>query len=163
MATIPHTPAIQSRGEFQQAIREAFEQAASQGCKDIILCDVDFADWPLGERGVVDALTRWAYAHRRLRVYALTYDDVVRRHPRWVEWRRQWAHVIECRQIEDLASEQVPRAWLAPGLRAVRLVDPLRFRGYIDEAAEDLSRIQDGLEAAVKRAVEAFPATILGL
>lgn len=163
METLSPTPPIQTRGDFQQAIRDAFDLAASQGCKDISVCDVDFADWPLGERGVVEALTRWAYAHRRLRVYAVTYEDVVRRHPRWVDWRRQWAHVVECRQIDDLAAEQVPRLWLAPGLRAVRLVDPLRFRGYVDEAPGDLLRIQQGLEFAVERAVEAFPATVLGL
>lgn len=158
----PH-PLIQSRNDFQQAIRDAFELAATRGCREILICDPDFADWPLGERGVVETLTRWAYAHRRLKVYAATWDEIVRRHARWAEWRRQWAHVVECRQIDDLSAEQWPRLWLAPGLRAVRLLDPRSFRACVDEAPGDLLRLRETLDTAADKAVEAFPATVLGL
>ncbi len=156
-------PPIQSRGEFQQAIRDAFERAATQGCREIWLCDTDYADWPLGERAVVDALTRWAYAHRRLHMLASSFDDIVRRHPRFVEWRRNWAHVIDCRQLEDLAPELVPRMWLAPGLGAVRLVDPLRFRGFVDAQTADLVPATQTLQDLAEKSEEAFPATLLGL
>lgn len=152
-----------SRHAFQQAVRTAFELAAERGCAELWLCDVDFADWPLGERSLVDCLTRWGYAHRKLKVMACHYDEVVRSHPRWVTWRRDWAHVVECRAIEHLSPETVPRAWLAPGLCSVRLLDPLRYRGVVDTSAADLIRIEEALQEVWQRSVSAFPATTLGL
>ncbi len=50
------TPPIASRGDFHKAIVAAFERAAAQGCREIFICDVDFAEWPLGERAVVDGV-----------------------------------------------------------------------------------------------------------
>ncbi|AKJ28381.1 hypothetical protein AAW51_1690 [Caldimonas brevitalea] len=127
------------------------------------VCDVDYADWPLGERGVVAALTRWAYAHRKLKVLALHYDEVVRRHPRWVGWRTDWAHVVECRAIEHLSPESIPRIWLAPGLHAVRVLDPLRWRGVIDTERGELTRVAQNIDEVWQRSIPAFPATTLGL
>src|SRR5256885_10105991 len=78
---------IGTRLEFHEALREAFAEAAHVGCRELWLSDEDFADWPLGERGVVEQLTRWALPHRRLFVVARHFDEVVRQHARWVEWR----------------------------------------------------------------------------
>jgi hypothetical protein len=41
-------------------IRQAFSAAAVQGWREIIVCDPDFGDWPLGERAVIDALNDWS-------------------------------------------------------------------------------------------------------
>jgi hypothetical protein len=68
-----------TRGEFLDAIRNAFADAASEGCRELWICDLDFADWPLSERPVIESLTRWAYAHRKLTVLATTYEEF----PRW--------------------------------------------------------------------------------
>ena len=44
------------RTEFGNLIRRAFRAAANQGWREIIICDADFEDWPLGERAVTSAL-----------------------------------------------------------------------------------------------------------
>src|SRR5215208_2685474 len=99
---------ITSRSEFHAALRGAFSLAASAGARELWLCDEDFADWPLGERAVVDELTQWAQSRRRLTVLAHNFDEVVRRHGRWTEWRRQWAHVVECRTNGEIEAAQMP-------------------------------------------------------
>ena len=70
MDAAPTRRVITSRSEFHDALRRAFEIAASAGAREIWLSDEDFADWPLGERQVVEHLTQWAHSHRRLTLVA---------------------------------------------------------------------------------------------
>jgi hypothetical protein len=154
---------IGTRGEFHDALREALDDAARTGCRELWMADEDFADWPLSERAVVEQLTRWAQAHRRLTVVARHFDEFPRRHARWTEWRRQWSHVVECRSFEDAAADEIPTLLLADGLVGVRLVDRVRFRGSVSREAADLVRMREGIDAVTQRSVAAFPATILGL
>ena len=162
MTTLPYR-AIAGRAEFHDAVREAFGEMASAGCREAWLCDEDFADWPLNERAVVEQLSQWAYAHRKLVVIARHYDEVVRRHPRWVEWRRQWSHVVECRAFEDAERGQIPTLLLASELIAVRLVDPVHHRGSVSRDPGDLLRHRELIDAVSQRSVESFGATLLGL
>jgi peptidyl-tRNA hydrolase len=154
---------FESRHDFQEAVRAAFEFAAEQGSRELWLCDTDYADWPLGERAVVEALTRWAYGHRRLVVLASSFDEIVRRHARWVQWRREWAHIVECRSIEQLPPQQVPRLWLAPGQHLVRLLDPLHYRGVVENHGVDLVAAHEALNEMLQLSVDTFPAHTLGL
>ena len=88
---------ITSRTEFQAALQQAFAWLAAEGAREVWLCDEDFADWPLGERAIVDHLTAWAASNRKLTLVARHFDEVARRHARWVEWRRRWSHIVSCR------------------------------------------------------------------
>lgn len=151
------------RAEFEGAIRGGFADAATAGCREIFLADVDYADWPLGERAVVDSLTRWAMSHRRLTVLAQTFDDLARGHPRFTEWRRQWSHVVECRQLEEIEPGEMPTLLLAPGVVTVRLFDHVHMRGSVSTDAADAIRCRELVDAVLQRSVEAFPATTLGL
>jgi len=154
---------IESRSEFHAALRASFAQAATEGCREIWLADEDFADWPLNDRAVVDHLTQWAAAHRRLTVLARHFDEVVRRHARWVAWRRQWSHVVQCCTNAELEAGQMPTLLLAPGLVSVRLFDPVRHRGVATDASADALRWREDLDAVLQRSAEGFPATTLGL
>lgn len=156
-------PPIASRADFHRVLVQSFERAAEVGCREIWLCDVDYAEWPLGERVVVQALTRWAYAHRRLTLLACRFDEVPRRHARWVAWRRDWGHVVECLALPQVEPSQMPCFWFAPGLQAVRLVDPLRYRGFVDTATADLLLMHDRVRELAQRGVPDFPVTTLGL
>ena len=60
----PTRAPIDSRGNFHDAVRGAFAEAALVGCREILLIDDDFADWPISEREVIDDLTHWVQAHR---------------------------------------------------------------------------------------------------
>ncbi|WP_280150871.1 hypothetical protein [Piscinibacter sp. XHJ-5] len=157
-----HLP-IETRRQFHDALREAFAEMARVGCREAWISDEDFADWPLGELAVIEHLGAWAMSHRRLVVVARHYDEVVRRHARWVEWRRQWSHVVECRAFEEAEVGQIPTLLLAADLLAVRLVDPLRHRGAVSRETGDLLRFRELIDAVSQRSVESFPATILGL
>ena len=79
MDAAPTRRIITSRSEFHDALRGAFALAASSGAREIWLSDQDFADWPLGERQVVDQLTQWAHSHRHLTLIAHNFDEVARR------------------------------------------------------------------------------------
>jgi hypothetical protein len=154
---------IASRSEFHDALREAFALVADKGCREIFISDADFADWPLGERAVIDSLTRWAYAHRKLTVLAQSFDEFQRRHPRWVQWRKQWSHVVECRTPDEADAGRVPGLFLAPGVVTLRVLDPEHYRASMafDEADAILAR--ENIDALLQRSEEAFPASTLGL
>jgi len=161
-ADTPHRM-LSSRGEFQNALRAAFEQASLQGCREIWLADTDFASWPLGDISVVEHLTAWAMSHRKLTVLAQHYDDVVRHHPRWVVFRRRWSHVVTCRSLEEAEPGAIPSMFLAPGVVTVRLFDAQNHRASVSFDLADALRAKDMLDAVLQRSVDAFPASTLGL
>lgn len=154
---------ITSRSEFYQAVRNGFSEAAAQGCREIWLVDIDYADWPLNEPELIDHLTQWAKAYRKLTLIAQNFDEMPRRHPRWVAWRRSWSHIVECRVNTELEAGKMPTMLLAPGLMTVRLVDPIRYRGSLSRDAADAIRSRELIDAVLQRSEEAFPVTNLGL
>ena len=154
---------ITSRGEFHDALREGFAQAAAVGCRELWLCDRDFAEWPLGERGVVEHLTQWAGAHRRLTLVASSFDEVARKHSRWVQWRQSWSHVVHCRINAEVEQGLFPTLLLAPGVVCVTLSDPVHFRGRQSRDEADAVRCRERIDAVLQRSEESFPATTTGL
>jgi len=154
---------IASRGEFLAALRSAFALARDAGAREIVIVDPSFVDWPLNERAVVDALAGWIGSGRSLTAFAHSFDEFARRHPRFVEWRRQWAHVVHCRTDPEIEAEQVPTLLLAPGMTCVRLLDRIRHRGTVSTRQVDLNEGREAVDALLQRSVEAFPPTTLGL
>jgi hypothetical protein len=154
---------IAGRDVFQAAVRSALAGAASAGWRELWLCDSDFANWPLGERGVIESLTQWAGPQRRLTVLAVHYEEIARRHPRWTHWRRDWAHVVHCRALPEVRSGDVPVLLRAPGALTLRLLDPVRYRGTVSRLPVDGLQTDELIDAITQRSVEAFPATTLGL
>lgn len=157
------TSPIRSRAEFHAALRSAFAEAAAAGAREIWLCDADFADWPLGERAVIESLTQWAASRRRLTLLAQHFDTVVRLHARWIFWRRQWSHIVQCRSNAELEAAQLPTLLLAPGVVSVELFDPVHHRGRVSHEAADGLRCRERIDAVLQRSAEAFPVTTTGL
>jgi hypothetical protein len=154
---------LTTRAECLDAIRATLADAARVGCRELWLCDVDYAAWPLGERAVVEHLSRWAGSHRRLTLFAASFESLPQCHPRWMAWRRQWSHVVECRALEDIEPGQVPSLLLAPGIATLRIFDTVHWRGSVSRAKADAIRCQETVDALMQRSVESFPATALGL
>ncbi len=154
---------LDGRKAFHAAVRVALAEAAAAGWRDLWLCDPDFANWPLGERSVVESLTQWAGSQRRLTLLALHFDEVARRHARWAQWRRQWAHVVQCRALQELQADDVPVMLHASGALTLRLLDPLRYQGIVSRRAADGLEARETIDAISQRSVEAFPGTTLGL
>jgi hypothetical protein len=154
---------IASRAEFLDAVRSAFARADEQGAREIVLVDPTFADWPLNERTVIDSLSRWIDSKRFLVMFAHSFDELARRQLRFVEWRKQWAHVVHCKSDPDLQAEQVPTLLLVAGHTCVRVLDRVRYRGTVSNRPVDLTESQESVDALLQRSVEAFPVTTLGL
>ncbi len=154
---------IAGRSEFQAAVRAAFAEAGAAGWHQITLCDADFAMWPLNEPVVIDCLTAWVDARRHLHLLALDYDEVLRRHPRFVRWRVQWAHAVQARALVEVQPADVPTLLHAPGALALRLLDPLRQQGRVSRLASDIASDGELIDAISQRSIEAFPPTTIGL
>lgn len=154
---------ISSRKEFHDAILGALAAAARTDAAEIRLVDPTFADWPLNDRALVDTLSQWVSSRRRLVVLAHSFDDVARRAPRFTEWRRQWAHVIQCRAAEEIEADEVPTMVFVSGLLCVHLLDRVHYRGTVSARPSDHVLCRESIDALLQRSVEAFPVTMLGL
>lgn len=156
--------AFAGRSAFHDALRRLLAEAARRGTRELLGSDGDFADWPLDDAGVLAALAAWVRPQRRLVLLASHYDEVPRRFPRWVAWRRVWAHAVACRQADaEIPADDVPVLLIAPGIGAVRLLDRVRHRGVASTAAVDVVRARSDFDAVSQRSSEAFGATTLGL
>jgi peptidyl-tRNA hydrolase len=148
--------------EFAAMIRLAFDAAASQGWREIILSDRSFEDWPLGERAVSQSLQEWSRSGRKLTMLAKSYDELIRRHARFVTWRRTWAHIIDCRSNTSIPADDFPSAIWSPVWVCQRL-DLDRCTGI--SGAEPARRVllRERMDECLRRSSAAFPATTLGI
>jgi hypothetical protein len=151
------------RGAFLRHWREALDAVAREGCRELVFCDRDYEDWPLGERDTIERLSQWAMSHRRLVLLAVHFDAVQRLHPRWVEWRRTWSHVVHCRAVDEGDIADIPSMVLAPGLLSLRVRGEADFRGRLSYDRADAVRDRDDIDAFLQRSHDAFPVTRLGL
>jgi hypothetical protein len=150
------------RQAFMDLVRQALMSAASEGWPSLWLSDADFADWPLGERPVVEALSAWAGRGRHLRLLAQDYGPVRLQHPRFVQWRVTWGHIVEAQVWSGAAEGELPSAIWSPGWTLERL-DPLRCVGVTSAEGPRRVALRERLEAAWHRGGPGFAATVLGL
>lgn len=150
------------RSEFTGLVRQALVAAAAQGWHEMIFCDPTFEDWPLGERAVADALHGWAKTGRRLTLLARNYDEVLRRHARFVSWRRTWAHIVECRGNASTPVDDMPSALWSPAWVMERL-DIARCAGIAGDEAARRVALRERLHERLLKSAPAFPAITLGL
>jgi hypothetical protein len=154
---------IASRADFHQAVSSALAQAEAAGSREILMADPNFADWPLNDRDIVEALGRWVDSRCTLTLLADSFDELARRQFRFVAWRRQWSHVVRCRSDAELAAEEIPTLLLVPGQVVLRLLDRVHYRGTLSSRPVDLSESREAIDALLQRSAEAFPVTTLGL
>jgi hypothetical protein len=161
---VPTLPAgrFSGPGEFANLIRAAFAGAAQAGWNEIIICDRSFEDWPLGERVLAQSLGDWARSGRKMTVLAKNFDEVVRRHARFVSWRRTWAHVVECRSNGSVSADDFPSAFWSPAWVCQRL-DIERCTGFSGAEAARRVALRERLDECLRRSSPAFPATTLGI
>ena len=161
-------PLLQGRfsgpGEFAALIRQALATAASQGWREIILSDPDFSQWPLGERAVAQALNNWARSGRKFTLLAANYDLLPRQHARFVEWRKNWSHLVQCRRPVSCAGSgaSVPSVLWSPHWYAQRL-DVQRCTGVAGTDAIRRLALKKMLDERFSNSTPAFPSSVLGL
>ena len=164
MTSLPSLPEgrFGGRDAFVALIRLAFATAVAQGWREMIWCDPDFGDWPLGERVVAQALADWSKTGRKLTMLAENYDTLPRRHARFVTWRRTWAHIVECRKTTTTPAGSLRSILWSPGWVVERLDLP-RCTGVAGSEPARRVALREGLNEVLLHSSPAFPATTLGL
>jgi hypothetical protein len=153
---------FEGREDFRQLVRDALACAARDGWREIILADASFAEWPLGERAVVDSLQAWSRSGRRIVLLAKRYDTVMREHARFVAWRRTWSHIVTAFACSAADPLELPSAIWSPAWVLQRL-DPEHSHGYCGSEPERRVLLRESLNEWLLKATPAFPATTLGL
>jgi hypothetical protein len=158
----PVLGAFDGRVAFAQLVRQTLAHAAATGAREMVLCDPDFADWPLGERAVEAHLQDWSASGRQCILLARKFDVVSATHHRFVAWRRQWSHIVQAWAAPQIGIELFPSACVMPGWGWHRL-DVAHVRGVAFEDADRLRALRELLADVQANSASAFPATILGL
>lgn len=150
------------REAFDVLLRNALSAAAREGWKEIVFSDIDFAEWPLGERATIEALQAWSASGRRVMLLAQRFDILERGHARFVSWRRMWDHIIECRVTGKAAGSEVPSAIWTPTW-FVHRIDPERSRGVSGTDSRARRELREAIDECWRLGRPAFPASTLGL
>lgn len=156
------TGRFEGRLVFADLVRQALACAAQEGWSSIVLSDADFADWPLGERAVVDALQNWARQGRHIRFLARDFAPLRQLHPRLVQWRVTWSHIVEAHACSGASGNDLPSAIWSPGWNLERL-DAMRCTLIATRDAERRVALRERLDNCWHKGSPAFPATTLGL
>jgi len=161
MADLP-SRRFEGREDFRQLVRDAIATAARDGWRELILSDATFEDWPLGERAVVDSLNAWSKSGRSVVLLARRYDEVIRKHPRFVRWRGTWSHIITAVACTSADPLDLPSALWSPEWVMERR-DLERSNGYCGSEPDRRVALRESLNEWLRQATPAFPATTLGL
>lgn len=148
--------------EFALLVRDALACAAQQGWPEMVWSDASFEDWPLREKSVVESLQTWARTGRRLVMISRNYDAVQRYLPRFVNWRNQWGHIVECRLCKSVDISEFPSALWSPQWM-MRRTDVVRCKGLAGYESQRKLQLKEALDECRRRSVPGFPTTILGL
>ena len=153
---------FEGREAFQGLVRDALACAAREGWREIIRCDADFSDWPLGERAVAQSLQDWSASGRRCTLLARRWDEAIRRHARFVTWRRTWAHIIDARACPSAGEIELPSAIWSPHW-VMQRVDPERNNGFSGSEPERRLLLREAINEWLLRSSPSFPAHVVGL
>ena len=177
MTTLPEQPAsgdaqtalepllqgrVQGPSQFAAVIRLALATAAAQGWREIVMSDANFESWPLGERAVTQSLNEWAKTGRTFTMLARNYDQVTRRHARFVTWRRTWAHIVTCRANTQLALDDFPSGVWSP-VWVCQKLDLVRCTGIAGFEPARRVALRERLDECLRLSSPAFAANTLGL
>ena len=153
---------FEGRESFRQLVRDALACAAREGWREIILSDASFDEWPLGERAVAESLHAWAKGGRHMVLLARRYDDVVREHARFVQWRTTWSHIVTASACASADPLDLPSAIWSPAWVLERR-EPQRSIGWCGSEPDRRVALREQLDEWLLKSTPAFPATTLGL
>jgi hypothetical protein len=143
-------------------VRHALIRADQEGWVEMVWSDASFEDWPLYEKAVSEALNQWARRGRKLTLLAHHFDAMRRLHPRFVDWRVRWDHIVECRVCKGVEVTEFPSALWTPGWAARRL-DLVRSTGVASAEPRMRLLLREELEERKRQSSPGFPSTTLGL
>lgn len=150
------------RQAFVGLVRQTIACAAREGWSSLLLSDADFADWPLGERAVIESFNAWAGRGRQLLLLSRDYGPVRLQHPRFVQWRTAWAHLVEAQVCSTVSPGEFPSAIWSPGWTLERL-ELRHCTGVSGFDGQRRVALRERLDATWLRGGPGFAATVLGL
>ncbi len=147
---------------FADLIRNALLRANNEAWSEMVWSDATFEDWPLYEKTVVEGLNAWSRKGRKLTLLAHHFDAMRRLHPRFVEWRVRWDHLLECRVCKGVEASEFPSALWTPTWALGRL-DLVRSTGVATTEPRMRLLLREELEQRKRQSSPGFSATLLGL
>lgn len=156
---------LTGRAAWIASLRSALVSLSAEAAspRELQLWSADFAEWPLDEPAVIEALTLWLRpAGRRLTLIARDFETTARRHPRLARWRRDWSHRIDA-WSPTVPLEAEPAGLLLLGTQVVQLLDAVHWRSTQGRDAQLARTWRERIDAALQRCEAAWPATTLGL
>ncbi|RQO61992.1 hypothetical protein DBR47_05645 [Paucibacter sp. KBW04] len=161
---------FEGRQAFAAALTQCLAWAGAEDCRDLRWVDASFVDWPLSEPALLAVLQAWAKPGRRLLLLAQQFEDLRRRHPRFVQWRARYGHCVQARAFDEdwqPLGHGAPEALLwAKGREAtlsLRLLDKQHWRGVLSLSQIDAVSLREQTDASLQRSYESFASTTLGL
>jgi hypothetical protein len=155
---------IRSRAELAAAVRATVDAALARDARTLLWADTDFADWPLDDPALLDALTAWLRRPlRRLQLLAVDYEALARAHPRFAAWRVDWTHAIEARRPEIGDRAGLPTLLIDDGPMCLELLERDPPNGRAARDAQAAWRTRERIGPVWQRAEAAWPARPLGL
>lgn len=154
---------------IEAGLKALLLEALQEGNRRLVALDPDFVHWPWSDAEVLEALGHWGKGGRRLELLAPSYQACARRHPRFMQWRAHYDHVL---RIGDFDPGEVGPDW-PTGLLAsdhgpvLRLLELEHGRARWTRAGPHLSADRHGafelFDAIAQRSSPAWPFTQLGL
>jgi hypothetical protein len=160
----PAPSALRSQADFDEALRWALRQALQQRVRRIVWLDTDFSAWPLDDAAVLQSLQAWLQLPlRRLVLIARDYQEVPRRHPRFVAWRRNWSHAIDAWTPQQGEQTELPMLMIDDGGLCLHVLSRNPWRGRLSHDLAAMHQWHDEIDALLQRCEAAFPVHQLGL
>jgi hypothetical protein len=158
------TPTIDSLASWHDAVRWGLGHAQAAEARTITCIDPSFESWPLGDAELLQGLANWLRRPgRRLLMLAASYDEVPRCHPRFVQWRRDWAHAMQTLRVPAELAIDLPSLLLDDLAVSVQLIDPEHWRGRASLDKRTRWLWQEKTDVVLQRSEPAFAVTTLGL
>jgi hypothetical protein len=155
---------IASAADFRAAVHAALAAAAERQARTLWLVDPHFADWPLDDPALLDALGAFVRRPgRRVVMVAESFDRIARQHPRFTAWRGTWAPAVDAREPSEPVGDGLPTLLLDDGPVVLELHDREHWRGRAQRDAPTAALVRDRIDAWLQRSVPAWPVRPLGL
>lgn len=162
-ASTPELARFTGLAEFRNALLAFLQNAAAEHWPQLLLCDPDFALWPLADTEVLAALEHWSGRSQKLTIVASNYRHIEQHFARFTQWRRRWDHIIHAHAAAPVHSGSLPHCILAMPHQALQVLDPVRCRGLVLHEPIMLRQLQEVTDEILLKALPAFPASTIGL
>ena len=156
-------PLIQSRSGFADAVAWAVRSLSAVDARRMVWCSERFDDWPLDDPALLEQLTAWLrLPQRRLVMLGRQFDSIRRHQPRFIAWRRDWAHAQEA-WTPPAEMGELPTLLVTDRAITVQLIDSVHWRGRASVDERRAYQLREQIDAFQQRSEAAFPVHQLGL